>query len=126
MAWDEHQRGFNVDVADHGLAEVKRHFTQTHIVYAGAHTGCSCVFFWDEGGVLVEMREFDEEDKVCTKDLLRYLAEALKANKVVEAYGCWEGDWALAHQGEQTVSVAEAMKQEKFMLPERVRVRFVE
>src|SRR5678810_1043398 len=44
VPWDLQAPGFNVVPLTEHEAPVRRQFSLAHIVYAGAHTGCSCGF----------------------------------------------------------------------------------
>ena len=64
---------------------LERHFTKRHVVYVGVK-GCACGFFWeDDYPQAAATRENDVEAFECTRELIEYIAEVLKACDLVEA-----------------------------------------
>jgi hypothetical protein len=120
VPWDEHARAFNtVPVQAHEQA-VAAKFSKPHLVYAGAHTGCSCGFQY---GVMdpttPEEMEEEQRGRASVEALRRYLEELLVLSPTVEVYCCWEGDWAEPQEGRQRVT-ASYFGGDHFELAERV------
>lgn len=85
VPWDPQAPAFNVvPLTDHEAA-VRQQFSLAHVVYAGAHTGCSCGFRSDgkDPAAVARSRE----------TLVRYIRQAA-ATGPVEVFVCWEGDYA--------------------------------
>jgi hypothetical protein len=78
------------------MVEPKLHgrLTKPHVYYAGAHTGCSCGFFYD-------LRwepawEYEEDDQLRSLEsaeaLVSFLRVQLQTCNELEIYVRWEGD----------------------------------
>lgn len=76
---------------------VRHQFTLPEVVYAGAHTGCSCGFQSDRDDPSAVIRS--------RAALVEYIGEAAKAGPV-EVFVCWEGDYEKAANARSERSVA--------------------
>ena len=99
VLWDAQKPGFNTTPLSGPEENVRQQFSLPEIVYAGAHTRCSCGFRSDRDDppppAVIRSREA----------LVAYLREAAKAGPV-EVFVCWEGDYAKAAllRSEQSVA----------------------
>lgn len=87
VTWNERTPGFNVVPVSEPEEPVRRQFALAHVVYAGAHTGCSCGFRADG----------EDPDAVSRSRaaLVEYVRRAALAGPV-EIFVCWEGDYEKA------------------------------
>jgi hypothetical protein len=98
IKWEESRPAFNVDdLHDYDLGVLKQ-FSKPHIVFLGAHTGCSCGFLYDsEPPEDEDEAEEDRDARESVKLLVTYLTEQAKTSSL-EIFACWNGD-----QGENPV-----------------------
>jgi hypothetical protein len=85
VPWNSQSPAFNIVPLSEHEEPVRQQFSLSHIVYAGAHTGCSCGFQSDE-----------EDPPAVTRSraaLVQYIRQAAEAGPV-EVFVCWEGDYA--------------------------------
>ena len=92
-AWSEASPLFNVQALTEGEAPVRLQFSKQHLVYLGAHTGCSCGFSY--GADPLETPEDAAEDvnaREAVASLRGFLERCLATSETVELFACWEGD----------------------------------
>ncbi|MDY7109512.1 MAG: hypothetical protein SYC29_12830 [Planctomycetota bacterium] len=86
-AWRKEAPAFFLSDTDPG-SKVKRHFSTSHVYYAGSHEGCGCGFFYDQ--------EDDPEEyeirKASVRDLVSAIQLALRSAPKVELLVTWTGD----------------------------------
>jgi hypothetical protein len=87
VPWNERTPGFNVVPLSEHEEPVRRQFALAHVVYAGAHTRCSCGFRADG----------ENPDAVSRSQaaLVEYIRRASLAGPL-EIFVCWEGDYEKA------------------------------
>ncbi|CAN5244912.1 hypothetical protein BH20ACI2_BH20ACI2_20070 [soil metagenome] len=96
VEWQENDRAYNVAELEHYDVEVKKRFSKSHIVFLGAHTGCSCGFLYDSAPYDDKRDEIeDEAARESIQKLVEYLSAQAK-NSSLELFACWNGD-----QGEE-------------------------
>jgi hypothetical protein len=87
VPWDAQTPGFSTTPLSEHEKPVRQQFSLPEIVYAGAHTRCSCGF------------QSDRDDPPAVgrsrAALVQYLRDAAKAGPV-EVFVCWEGDYGEA------------------------------
>ena len=84
VPWDEQAPAFNVVPLSEHEEPVRQQFTLAYVVYAGAHTGCSCGFHSDENDPAAVTRS--------RAALIEYINQASMAG-LVELFVCWEGEY---------------------------------
>jgi hypothetical protein len=97
VPWDAQTPGFNTTPLSGPEENVRQQFSLPEIVYAGAHTRCSCGFRSDRDDPPAVIRSREA--------LVAYLREAARAGPV-EVFVCWEGDYAKAALLQSERSVA--------------------
>ncbi len=97
VPWDSASPAFNTVPLSEHEDSVRRQFSLSQVVYAGAHTGCSCGFHSDKDDPAAVTRS--------RAALVQYLRKASEAGPV-EVFVCWEGDYAVSPriQGERAIS----------------------
>lgn len=103
IKWEESRPAFNVDELHDYDLDVLKQFSKPHVVFLGAHTGCSCGFGFDSEtpADMDEARE-DRDARESVRLLVQYLREQAEESSL-EMFSCWNGD-----QGEtptETLSV---------------------
>ncbi len=90
IAWDERHPAFHVRRIQPFESGIQKHFTKSHIYYAGAHEGCGCGFSYG----LLRLNGM-EEDPVAlaagqesVRQLSAYLSETTAKLGPVELYAC--------------------------------------
>jgi len=97
VSWNIQAPGFNtVPISEHEQS-VRQQFSLPQVVYAGAHTGCSCGFHADREDPSAVMRS--------RAALVQYIGDAADTGPV-EVFVCWEGDWDKAAVAQLEHSVA--------------------
>lgn len=84
IPWNTQAPGFNTVPLSEQEEPVRQQFSLSEIVYAGAHTGCSCGFHTDPDDPSAVIRS--------RAALVQYIGEAAEAGPV-EVFVCWEGDY---------------------------------
>jgi hypothetical protein len=99
IKWEESRPAFNVDeLHDYDLGVLKQ-FSMPHVVFLGAHTGCSCGFAYDsEPPENEDQADEDRDARNSVKLLVQYLREQAGKSSL-EMFACWNGD-----QGENPVT----------------------
>ena len=99
IKWEENRPAFNVaELQDYDL-DVLKQFSKPHVVFLGAHTGCSCGFAYDsEPPENEDQANEDRDARESVKLLVQYLKEQAGMNSL-EIFACWNGD-----QGETPVA----------------------
>ncbi len=110
-AWDEQNPGFYVEALSESDAAVRRHFSKSHVYYAGAHEGCGCGFGYGDFDD-PKLEESDALGKQSLEQLFTFLRAQSRRAGALEMYYCWEGDEA------QNAKAAEALDLSTFRLPE--------
>ena len=85
--WRKEAPGFYLTDSDRGIRKAERHFSKSHVYYAGSHEGCGCGFFFDP--------EVDpdgyEDDRNAVKELVAMINQALRTSASVELLVTWAG-----------------------------------
>jgi hypothetical protein len=84
VPWNDQTPTFNVVPLSEVEEPVRQQFSLANIVYAGAHTGCSCGFHSDKDDPAAVNRS--------RAALVEYIRQALVAGPV-EVFVCWEGEY---------------------------------
>jgi hypothetical protein len=84
VPWNDQTPTFNVVPLSEVEEPVRQQFSLANIVYAGAHTGCSCGFHSDKDDPAAVSRS--------RAALVEYIRQALVAGPV-EVFVCWEGEY---------------------------------
>jgi hypothetical protein len=87
VPWDDQLPAFNVVPLSEHEEAVRGQFSLSHVVYAGAHTGCSCGFLSDKDDPPAVSRS--------RAALVEYIRRAVQVGPV-EVFVCWEGDYGKA------------------------------
>ena len=99
IPWDPARPAFHLQRLAESEQFVRLRFTQPHIYFLGAHTGCSCGFNYGLRDVQDSEDQAEEHASRASVDALRgYLANAVERLGAVEVLACWERDWALEPQ----------------------------
>jgi hypothetical protein len=113
IPYNAEKPAFNTSTLNNSDFAVLSHFATKYIVYAGAHTGCSCGFRyamyhnnqWD----IVE--DEDQEELIKTQinhqDLVAFLTSS--AAKKIEIHCCWDGDFANPSLRQKVISLTEIL-----------------
>jgi hypothetical protein len=86
IPWDEAAPAFNVVPLSDEESEVVRQFSKPHVVYLGAHTGCSCGFAPED--------ENDAQASRSAHELRAFLSRVVDEQGKAEFFACWEGEQA--------------------------------
>lgn len=98
-------------------AEIKQHFSSPEVQYVGSSSSCGCDFphaMFQNGGWPeiefyrnAEKDELDIERDAVHRQNCRALVSLLRTTgeRVVELYGVWDGDFALAPQARDSISI---------------------
>ena len=90
---DDERPEFYVCEAREAPEGVTKHFSKAHIYYVGAHTNCSCGFFFCPEWTYDESRKGElQEEKASAQRLVSYLSSALEQTHELELFVSWEGD----------------------------------
>lgn len=113
--WSEASPAFHV--SDPGECEfvVRQHLAFPCIRYIGAHTGCGCGFRCSHDGCIdTDPDDPDEddpdEDAAAQADheaLVAYLQAMPTQPRLMQIYGCWEGDESEPPEHFRTCSISE-------------------
>jgi hypothetical protein len=103
VPWDGAHPAFNAGPINDRQEAVRARFRQSHIMYLGAYTGCSCGFSY--GTETASNTKPDEvaAARASTRALREYIEHALKSESEVELFACWEGDQDQPELGRKVV-----------------------
>lgn len=74
IKWEESRPAFNVDKLHDYDLDVLKQFSKPHVVFLGAHTGCSCGFGFDsEPPADMDAAREDREARESVRLLVQYL-----------------------------------------------------
>jgi hypothetical protein len=106
VPWNAQAPGFNTAPLSEREAPVRRQFSLSQIVYAGAHTHCACGFQSDleDPSAVIRSRAA----------LVQYIGEAARTGPV-EVFVCWEGDWGKPAIAQLEHSVASLAGQDDWL-----------
>lgn len=114
---------FNTKELDEQEKAVLLHFYLPHVIYIGSNEGCGCSFrhaLYDKGEWANVVWE-EGEEAVASQIDHQALVNYLKASKLqkFELYGCWDGDYALPKESEETIKIEDLLHPD-FFFKERV------
>ena len=105
VAWDENAPAFNTQRLTDSDDAVRSRFRSPNVIYAGAHTGCSCGFNYGLGGATS-----DDPDEVAARDSVRrlrvYLEQLLRTESEIELFTCWEGEQGFSETSRRVIGLA--------------------
>lgn len=105
VEWREDEPAFNVTELSGSDVQVKKQFDKSYVVFAGAHTGCSCGFNYGELPIEDQDDELeDRRSRDSVGSLAQYLSERLRYGPV-ELFSCWDGDQNEKPEQKLTVSI---------------------
>jgi len=122
-SWSEAHPGFNIQPLSEAEDRVRVQFSKPHVMYLGAHTGCSCGFAFgqpgSEAGQDIEQEQLGRES---VASLREFLHSQLTSVAELELYSCWYGDEGTSPDARVRVT-PEHFGGQAFDLPERVFYR---
>jgi hypothetical protein len=122
-AWSETKPGFHVQHVTEADDRVRVQFSKAHVMYLGAHTGCSCGFSYEMSEPESdEDRENNRLGRGSVEALRAFLWEQLAVMPEVELFSCWQGDEGAAPEARVRVT-PDHFGGGEFDLPERVFYR---
>ena len=108
--WREDAPGFHIQPLTEAEALVASRLAKTHVVYLGAHTGCSCGFTYGLGKSTAWDKDAAQESddvlgRASVAALQRFLEDCLSRSAEVDLLSCWEGDESLPLEQEKWVDL---------------------
>jgi hypothetical protein len=108
--WREDEPGFHVQPLTELEGQVASRLARAHVVYLGAHTGCSCGFTYGLGKSTswnkdAPQESDDAQGRASVAGLRRFLEDNLSSSARVQLLSCWEGDESLPFEQEKEVDL---------------------
>lgn len=109
---------FNTKELEEQEKPVLQHFSMPYVIYVGSNEGCGCSFrhaLFDKGQWSYVVWE-EGKEAVASQIDHQALVDYLKTSKLskVELYACWDGDYALPMEYEETINVDEMLHPDFF------------
>lgn len=118
VPWNDQAPAFNTAPLGEFDGVVRVQLSKPHVLYLGAHIGCSCGFNYGDVELCDEKdRDEDAAARRSVAALRSYLTDAVRGG-AVELYACWEGDWQLPAEHRLEVTPAH-FAGDRFRFPER-------
>ena len=118
IPYNPEQPAFNTKKLEEQEKPILQHFSLPHVLYIVSNEGCGCSFrhaLYEKGDWTYVVWE-DEAKATATHVDHQVLANYLIASKLrkFEIYTCWDGDYALQAENEETISVDDLLHHDFF------------